>query len=239
MSTDDADDGEKQNVVPISPFARTRQFLRKLPADEEKWTAENYKGFIQHLAEENESNVVKKDLIERLAIDYENALEEGARVRKYLATDHDGIGFVLKSHLIVEKYLQDFLANVVGVPNVAEARLTFAQKVALLDTSLRPVGILKDGLKSLNKIRNSLGHDITVTLYDFPKETEKIHSAVERWFKSYSKIFPGNELREAMLKEFDKSGVRAEDYDTKEPVAVVTMLVVAVADSLAARYWKD
>src|SRR5436190_6996537 len=83
--------------------------------------------------------------------------------------DAGTIGRILRAHLFVEYYLTQYLQ--VKNPNLAdidEARLSFAQKVGLLNTTDRSIAHLIVGLRRLNKVRNRLAHTLMaeVTLED-------------------------------------------------------------------------
>ena len=71
------------------------------------------------------------------------------------------MGRILRAHLFVEHYLARYLS--VRNPNLGstnEARLTFAQKVALADRSDPTVSHLIAGVTRLNKVRNRLAHTL-------------------------------------------------------------------------------
>jgi hypothetical protein len=79
------------------------------------------------------------------------------------------IGRILRSHLYVEHYLSEYLEKAnPRLGSVANARLTFAQKLELLD--LRdPLQVeLLPGINHLNAIRNRLSHRLSaeVTMKD-------------------------------------------------------------------------
>jgi hypothetical protein len=76
--------------------------------------------------------------------------------------DTTGMGRILRAHLFVEHYLARYLS--VRNPNMGpidDARLTFAQKVALVDRSDPTVSYLTTGVARLNKVRNRLAHTLT------------------------------------------------------------------------------
>lgn len=91
-----------------------------------------------------------------------------------IATDRwnrnvDAIGRILRSHLFVEHFLSEYLQHRnpdLGL--IANARLSFAQKVYLLNEGDRAVAYLIPGIRRLNSIRNRLAHtmDAGVTSAD-------------------------------------------------------------------------
>lgn len=73
--------------------------------------------------------------------------------------DIDSIGRILRSHLYVEFYMTDYLQKsnpILG--SLKSAKLSFAQKLALLDPHDSRVKEILEGLKHLNAIRNRLAH---------------------------------------------------------------------------------
>jgi hypothetical protein len=81
-----------------------------------------------------------------------------------LRRDHDGIGRVLKAHLILEHYLTSYLSRCLGIDNIDSIRLTFAQKVEMLPSIGSAASVIKLGIKRLNTIRNMLAHRLNVDL---------------------------------------------------------------------------
>ena len=75
------------------------------------------------------------------------------------------IGRILRCHLFVEHFLTEYLAN--GHPGLAfdKVRLTFAQKVDLIEGHLPPgVSHIVPGVRRLNSIRNRLSHTLKAEL---------------------------------------------------------------------------
>jgi hypothetical protein len=85
--------------------------------------------------------------------------------------DSERIGRVLRAHLSVEYFMTDYIraAN----PNLGAidgAKLTFYQKVELLDETLPLVSQIKPGLKRLNTIRNRVAHNLKVDVQPEDKQ---------------------------------------------------------------------
>ncbi len=71
------------------------------------------------------------------------------------------IGRILRAHLFVERFLTSFLQKKnPGLNDLDSARLSFAQKVALLPASGTTVSYLIPGIRHLNKVRNRLAHTL-------------------------------------------------------------------------------
>ncbi|MCK9200252.1 MAG: hypothetical protein M0P59_04125 [Gallionella sp.] len=81
--------------------------------------------------------------------------------------DHDSenIGRVLHAHLVVEYFLTAHLQTQnPKLGDLSDARLNFAQKVALIGDGDRVAQLLKPGLLGLNKVRNRLAHKLKVEI---------------------------------------------------------------------------
>lgn len=80
--------------------------------------------------------------------------------------DYDTLGYLLSCHLIIEHYLDNFLATYPSAPfGWDNARLTFGQKIALIGGLPFPEPYnLPPVIKHLNTIRNRFGHNINTAL---------------------------------------------------------------------------
>ena len=79
--------------------------------------------------------------------------------------DIDSIGRILRSHLFVEHYLAEFLEKAnPRLGDLSDARLSFAQKLALIDNRNPRLAEVLPGIKHLNKVRNRLAHQLTATV---------------------------------------------------------------------------
>jgi len=90
----------------------------------------------------------------------ENFERENERFKSLLVQGHDLIGRVLKCHLIVENYLDRFLATHFKTANLADAKLSFFQKVQMLPSEGHAVAFVKPGIAKLNGVRNKFGHTL-------------------------------------------------------------------------------
>ena len=79
---------------------------------------------------------------------------------KLFSRDHDAIGRVLKQHLILENYITHHLESTSPNHEWRAAGLRFAQKVGLLPTDNAQVQWIIPGIREINRVRNSLGHEI-------------------------------------------------------------------------------
>lgn len=72
------------------------------------------------------------------------------------------IGRILRSHLFVEHYMTEFLIDRnPELGSIAEARLTFVQKLALIGEGTTRMSYLIPGIRRLNAIRNRLTHTLS------------------------------------------------------------------------------
>lgn len=78
----------------------------------------------------------------------------------------DLMGRILKCHLIVEHYLEKYLQDEYVLREIASVRLTFFQKVSLIDNSGRASSFVKPGIIELNKIRNRFSHNLSAVFSD-------------------------------------------------------------------------
>jgi hypothetical protein len=82
------------------------------------------------------------------------------------SVDYDTLGYLLSCHLIIEHYMDHFLATHPGAGfGWQNARLTFGQKIALIAGLPFPEPYnLPPVIKHLNSVRNHFGHNISATL---------------------------------------------------------------------------
>lgn len=79
--------------------------------------------------------------------------------------DIEAIGRILRAHLYVEHYMTEFLdKSNPQLGSVGKARLSFAQKLALLDPNDPRIREVKEGTKHLNAIRNRLAHRLSAVV---------------------------------------------------------------------------
>ncbi len=88
-----------------------------------------------------------------------------AEFNKAWEQDTDRIGRVLRAHLAVEHFLTMYLQT--NNPNLApldRARLSYNQKIELLNADDKVVGMLIPGLRLIGQIRNRIAHRLRVEL---------------------------------------------------------------------------
>lgn len=82
------------------------------------------------------------------------------RFLRLASTDYEAIGRVVRAHLLVENFIDTHLEETLKIKNIAEARLTFAQKIKLLPAASSGAAFVRPGILQLNSVRNKLGHRV-------------------------------------------------------------------------------
>lgn len=81
------------------------------------------------------------------------------------AQDCDAIGRVLRAHLFVEHFLNDYLGRRnPNLPRGAIGDLRFRQKLDLIGDGQPWIAALVPGLLALNRLRNDLGHNLDASI---------------------------------------------------------------------------
>jgi hypothetical protein len=86
--------------------------------------------------------------------------------------DVDAIGRILRSHLFIEHFLTEYLVAL--NPNLGDlkgTRLTFSQKLSLVENHSNETKELASGIRRLNTIRNQLAHRLEAKVTDQDKES--------------------------------------------------------------------
>jgi hypothetical protein len=95
-----------------------------------------------------------------------------ARINEKWDQDVGVIGRILRAHLFVEHFITECLiAFNPALGGLEKARLSFAQKLALIEDYSPETQELAVGIRRLNKIRNQLAHNLEAMLTDQDKES--------------------------------------------------------------------
>ncbi|MDO3385352.1 hypothetical protein QWI17_05800 [Gilvimarinus sp. SDUM040013] len=95
-----------------------------------------------------------------------------ARVNEKWNQDVGAIGRILRAHLFVEYFITECLiAFNPALGNPDKARLSFAQKLALIEDYSPELQELAGGIRRLNKIRNQLAHKLEAQITDQDRES--------------------------------------------------------------------
>jgi len=73
--------------------------------------------------------------------------------------DHDLVGQILKFHLVIELYMDNYLSDHYKNPNIDDVKLTYYQKAKLLPED-EIIVLVKNGILEINKIRNKFSHNL-------------------------------------------------------------------------------
>jgi hypothetical protein len=97
--------------------------------------------------------------------------DESSETQRRWDQDIHTIGRILRAHLFVEHYINEFLEQAnPRLGSLARARLTFAQKIELIDTSKPLIADIRGGIRHLNAIRNRLAHRLDATITEADSE---------------------------------------------------------------------
>tara|TARA_B100001059_G_C17524455_1_gene422416 strand:+ start:59 stop:601 length:543 start_codon:yes stop_codon:yes gene_type:complete len=152
---------------------------------------------------------------------------ENENFKALLRTEHDDLGRILKSHLIIESYMDRFLTSHYGIDDFDDVRLSFAQKIKLLPTAANAVAFVKPGIKKLNTIRNRFGHNLDARvemhelgaindIVDLIRPTAQFYCPVEK-IEAFTTIactwmiITPPELQELFMQAFSSIRVRSQD----------------------------
>jgi hypothetical protein len=89
---------------------------------------------------------------------------EQRRFAELFSRASDIPGRILKSHLVLEHYLDRHLTEAMGLQHVDDARLSFYQKATLLPTERSVAGFIKPGILRVNTIRNRVAHNLDASI---------------------------------------------------------------------------
>ena len=78
--------------------------------------------------------------------------KENERFKKMFAMEHDHIGRVLKSHLVIESYLTRYLVNKFDLDTIDEAKISFFQKAQLIPSKGEATTFIRPAIIALNKV---------------------------------------------------------------------------------------
>jgi hypothetical protein len=113
---------------------------------------------------EPDPNTVAKHLIDLLGgrdSAFQKLDQEYKRLIEAWDQDAQSIGTILRAHLFVEHFLTEYLrAKNPNLGSLDGARLSFAQKLSLVDVDCSEIGDLLPGIRHLNRVRNRIAHSL-------------------------------------------------------------------------------
>lgn len=123
------------------------------------------------------------DKLESERLDFNN------KILLLLNSKTDELGLVLKCHLIIEHYIDEFLiAAYPTVNNWSTLRLTFSQKIDLIDTPNTIMKMAYSSIKCLNSLRNKFSHRLAYKIKD--EDYREIKDILTIWYKAAGEPVP-------------------------------------------------
>lgn len=127
----------------------------------------------------NNSPLFKKMVADAPAV-LEEARAFDERYADLIKHDHVMVGTILRCHLVVEHFLNEYLTHAhPAIVNLESMRLTFANKLLLAQHPKTSIAMALPGLQCLNKLRNQLAHRLDVAIS--PVDLQPIQDFVRIW----------------------------------------------------------
>ena len=140
-----------------------------------------------------EDNLIKskyfKYLIDNAESIDKDRIEFNDKIISLLDSKTDELGTVLKCHLIIEHYIDEYLAN--SYPTIKswdKARLTFNHKLELINNPHTVVGMLYPGIKCINSLRNKFSHKLAFKIEK--RDFKEISEIMTIWNNALGKPIP-------------------------------------------------
>lgn len=98
----------------------------------------------------------------------------------------DELGTILKCHLIIEFYIDNYLQ--VANPTILKwknSRLSFNQKIELINNNRTAIGIFYPAIKSFNSLRNKFAHKIFYVIQE--EDYNEIKKVMHVWYEASGK----------------------------------------------------
>lgn len=123
------------------------------------------------------------DLMEKQRIEFNQ------KILSLINNEIDELGLVLKCHMIIEHYIDEFLT--VAYPTINQwdkIRLTFNQKLDLMNNSSTVMGMAYPSVKCLNSLRNKFSHRLAYKIKE--EDYKEIKGLMTIWFNSAGEPVP-------------------------------------------------
>lgn len=128
-------------------------------------------------------------LLSRTEILEKQFLEFNDKISMLMNNEIDELGTVLKSHLIIENFIDEYL--IAAYPTITSwkgARLTFNQKLELINNSKTILALFYPAIKELNSLRNKFSHQLSYKIKE--NDLKEIKSQIAIWNKAAQKPIP-------------------------------------------------
>lgn len=144
-------------------------------------------------ADDPHEDIRSNPLFQKLLADAHNLEQDverfNERYGEMVRADTSGVGSVLRSHLIVEHFLDEYLRKAnPGVQGWDAARLTFPQKAELAYHPRTSMVLLLPGIRALNAARNRLAHTLGAPLDSI--NTKPMEEFIGAWYGALGKAIP-------------------------------------------------
>lgn len=132
------------------------------------------------------------DLIEKQRVEFNK------KILPLLTNQTDELGLILKCHLIIEHYIDEFL--VIAYPTIKSLnriRLTFNQKLELINNPRTEIGMIYPSIKCLNVLRNKFSHKLAYKIKT--EDLNEINTLMKILFNAAGDTIPEGQR---LLEEF-------------------------------------
>jgi hypothetical protein len=130
-----------------------------------------------------------KYLAENLELMEIQRIEFNQKILSLLNNEIDEMGLVLKCHMIIEHYIDEFL--IVAYPTISQwdkIRLAFNQKPELINNFRTVMGIAYPSVKCLNSLRNKFSHRLAYKIKE--EDYKEIKEIMTIWYNASVEPIP-------------------------------------------------
>lgn len=144
-------------------------------------------------ADKLSESITSSPLFKKLLADMDNIERDctdfNARYGEIVRADTSAMSVILRAHLIVEHFIDEYLSKAhPGIQDWEGARLTFAQKQALIDHPQSVIAMLLPGIGALNRARNKLAHTLDASLAE--GDLQPMEHFIRIWYGAAGKPIP-------------------------------------------------
>ena len=137
------------------------------------------------MSEQDRLDAFKKTKYWRYLIEHFDEMDRGRLEFKrqfstFIENKTDEMAVVLKSHLIVEHYIDQYIATAFpSIANTNKLNLRFSSKIEMINNPRTIFGYYSDSLKQLNSLRNKFAHNLEYTISDV--DLSKMKEVMDTW----------------------------------------------------------
>lgn len=126
-----------------------------------------------------EKGLDRRALLPHIEAIHSVVTNSGAKMAPLYEADYESIGRVLRAHLVIENFMDAFLAAFYGIEDLEGVKLRFDQKARLIPSRAPQAWKLRPAILDLNKIRNKFGHRIDHELIS--EDMCNIYASLAHW----------------------------------------------------------